>query len=228
MYKKCKCLLLPINEKAEDCFVLRFYKELSFRKGYWTQEYLKSIDGVAQHLYILSNEEIKEGDWFINRQYFIEKDNKPEYEIWQCDKNFINSDDCKKIIATTDSNLGKSKKEYEDDFGLKVEETSYFPLPSISQSFIDIYVSEYNKGINIEEVMVEFNTNWSRNTTRNVPTNDDFDEIFVVNPDNTINIQFIKDSWTREEVIELCKQARKSAGEINIDEWIESHLYKMQ
>ena len=37
---------------------------------------------------------------------------------------------------------------------------------------------------------------------------DDFGHIaLAINSDNTINIQFIKDSWTRDEVTELCMAA---------------------
>jgi hypothetical protein len=53
------------------------------------------------------------------------------------------------------------------------------------------------------------------------------EQVLKLNPDDTINIISIKDSWTREEVIELMSKSfdrgvsRKSFDQI----WIENNLY---
>lgn len=89
-----------------------------------------------QHLYILSDEEIKEGDWFlmngcIERQCkFIEN-----YLIVDTTEGRHHYSVCKKIITSTDKSLN---------------------LPEPSTSFIQKYIEEYNKGNKIEDIMVEY------------------------------------------------------------------------
>jgi hypothetical protein len=87
----------------------------------------------AQHLYIVSDEEIKEGDWYLNI---------PRNEVQQYENNHIeiqnlkqSADKVKKLIATTDTSLN---------------------LPTIPQSFITHFINEYNKGNVIDKVMVEY------------------------------------------------------------------------
>lgn len=60
-FKKCEVLLLHID-KAENTLLLRIgNKELyQYEKGYYfTQEYLKYLNALSHHLYILSDEEAK-------------------------------------------------------------------------------------------------------------------------------------------------------------------------
>ncbi len=49
-----------------------------------------------------------------------------------------------------------------------------------------------------------------------------------VYPDNTINIKSVKDSWTREEVINIVKKLNYHFGASmstqKFDKWIESNL----
>jgi len=77
-------------------------------------------------------------------------------------------------------------------------------LPEPSIEWIQYYIQEYNKGNIITKVMVEYDYTLGNEEDERgnlIPV-----EIFKVNPDNTINIKSIKDSWTREEVIELLSQ----------------------
>lgn len=104
-------------------------------------------------------------------------------------------------------------------------------LPQPSQSFIEKYVEEYNKGNIITEVMVEY-TDWSE--TFNGVYMEENEEEWKVNPkDNTITIRKIKDSWNREEVISLIKDAMITGVNIrdkNLifndvrDNWIDKNL----
>lgn len=57
-----------------------------------------------QHLYICSNEEIKEGDW-----YYFTKDNQIHKHLGIKPLHGHDSDKCFKIIATTDNNLKLTK-----------------------------------------------------------------------------------------------------------------------
>lgn len=167
--------------------------------------------GVPQHLYITTDEEIKEGDWFIH----------PDATVPQNDFNYVYAD-CKKIIATTDTLLVASHEDY-DNFDTA--------LPKIPQSFIE----EYCKAGGIDEVLVEVElkmevTSYSKSGCGN------FEPLSTgkpkLNPDNTIIIHPVKEKmYSREEVIRLCEKAAEwgyenmldNEGEIT-NQWIEENL----
>lgn len=105
-----------------------------------------------QHLYITSDDEIKEGDWFIGDNISLK----------QCTLNnagninfkggwYSGSENCKKIIATTDTSL-KVKTYYE------IEGNQEVNLPQPSQQFIEKYIESYNKGEVITNISVEYET----------------------------------------------------------------------
>jgi len=204
-FKKCKVVMLPTNEKAKfGNLVLAplFQKLLIFEHQNCTE--------VSQHLYILSDEEIKEGDWVYNeisKEIYQFKENRVDYE--------------KKIIATTDKSLTR------EIFGLG--ETAMCPLPQPSTSFIEKFVEEYNKGNVITEVMVEYEKYIGKNYVGEFTTEKDFDYKLKVNPkDNTITIRKVKDSWNRDEVRKLLITAY-SKGRTNrllrdFDEWLKENL----
>ena len=74
-------------------------------------KYMEENEGFSefnQHIYITSDGEIKEGDWFVKPKY--SKAIKIGYEISQADSSFFGGygydwTDCKKIILTTDQDL---------------------------------------------------------------------------------------------------------------------------
>lgn len=76
----------------------------------------------SQHLYFTSNEEIKEGDWYIDDASFVRRPITSDLTYWSVRKEY------KKIVASTDSSLR---------------------LPCIEDSFIKEYVK--NNG-SIKEV----------------------------------------------------------------------------
>ena len=203
-FKKTKVVMLSTNEKAK-------FNDLVIHPigGLLVQFKFQNCTEVAQHLYFLSDEEIKEGDWGISKLN----------EIVQFKKNY-ESTLYKKIIATTDKSLSKTIKSSYVQFGDNVEETRIEFLPQPSQSFIEKFVEEYNKGNVITEVMVEYETITKRygscsigeGVTMNV-------EQLKVSKDNTITIRKVKDSWNRDEVIELLK-SRESH--------IDCHTYSKQ
>ena len=93
-----------------------------------------------QHLYILSNEEIKESDWVFHL------DSKT---IIKYDSDEKANNSYKKIIATTDKSIG-----YTDIRVSPVKNFCTYPQPS--DSFIKKYVEEYNKGNIITKGLVEY------------------------------------------------------------------------
>ena len=138
MVKDCKVVMLPIDKKAKfnDLVINPFFDWLFQFKHQNCTEY-------AQHLYILSDEEIKQGDWILD----IKNPIKPrQVKTKHLLEDLFDTE--KKIIATTDSSLTR------EIFGLG--ETAMCPLPKPPQSFIDKFVEQYNKENVIENVMVEY------------------------------------------------------------------------
>jgi hypothetical protein len=241
--------MLP-TDKAENAILL-FNGRNKFaeyhKDKFFTQQYLKCMgtDGCNSfHLYILSSAyEIKEGDnhnWFYHEMEGVVFIDYIKKEHCLCNNKgldfFIGS--LKKVIASTDSSL----KLYESEtiansagFSLNTDDIC---IPSIPQSFIDRYVSEYNKGNKIEEVMVEYDSDLIIQGEKDSFNYDDGKKLntnvgkLKLNSDNTINITFIKDSWTREEVIDLCANAYETGRrstvisdiELLFSKWVESNL----
>lgn len=259
MLKKREVVMLPTNEKANQFD--------SYKKGdlYLKSTTLGSVLDIAkrdldcediehirffndcsvigQHLYILSDEEIKEGDWYYT---------PIKRSIEQCVKKILVIKDVKndiqqlKIIATTDSSLfteienqcdgckanlplrgnihidgqsmgmACSKRRYRD----------YLPKPSIG--FINEFIVCYNAGTPITHVMVEYEECKPGMCKINNMTcgHSGCSKPFLkINPkDNTITIRKMKDTWTREEVIALCKSARDSVGVIEFEKWVNQNL----
>jgi hypothetical protein len=203
MFKRCKVVILPTNDKAEGYLVLEtsYNKLFKYQPRYiFTEDYLKSIPATKNHLYITLTEEIKEGDWFIANQLphkliNIVNDNYP-YEVINSitghrkyhSKHWGNNT----IISSTNSNLN---------------------LPQPSQSFIEKYISEYNKGNIITDVMVEYTIDYKNECDCykaditdgcSNPLHCLIIELLKVNSkDNTITIKKVKDSWNRDEVKQL-------------------------
>ncbi len=195
--KKVQLLMLPTNEKAQS-FITLLHGKL------YLNDKLHGYDTIQkpQHLYFLSDEEIKEVDWFLHTSHGISEILKAstcnDKEIfgeneegkWVCWKDYS-----KKIIATTDSSLTKSLNI--KNIGGSYETVNVI-LPQPSQSFLEVFITEYNKGNQIKEVLVEYEKdeefmgklNWLNK--------------LKVNPkDNTITIKKVKHSWSREEVVVL-------------------------
>ena len=237
MYKRRTVVMLSTNQKAENCILIHedtYRKDMYWNKHYMTQDYLRSKNITSHHLYIISDEEIKEGDWYLVKLYKLgENDNEGTWTVEQCksitEQTWINKtsvdktrhiDNCKKIIATTDKSLIISKS-INGVMGNTGTITDYFPQPS--QAFIQKYIEEYNKGNVITDVMVEYNK-------FEEPTTDGNSEKYIeyelkVSSDNTITIRRIKDSWNREEVIELAhKLLFRNTLEKQLNEWIEKNL----
>ena len=209
--------MLPTNQKA-DIFIGKTYNVLHYKNNI-PEEQFKDY----QHLYILSDDEIKEGDWYL----FL-----PEDSVRQATFDFIPHYNLKKIIATTDPSLIIYESEVlARASGFKLE-TGDLCITFIPRSFIERYVEEYNKGNKIESVMVEYN--YFENDTsecigmdgvyNGIPFNG---YVLKLNSDNTINIKPVKDIWTREEIIELLHQYDLNGTcntDIDFNKWIDNNL----
>lgn len=141
--------MLP-TEKASHIHKLGMDRHLSYSTQSITP--LKNSKGiVGQHLYIISDDDIKEGDHYVIGTNILRA---------TCDSG-DRKEACKKIIATTDSSLGEPQKwisaggqggqlsVHWDKWNKKEK------LPQPSTSFIEKYIESYNAGKVIEEVDLE-------------------------------------------------------------------------
>ena len=164
------------------------------------------------HLYVLSSDEIKKGDYIyctITNAIEIAKYNH-DYLIR----------DWKKVIATTDTSLYIHQKET-----ISLPERVFY-LPQPSQQFIQKYIEEYNRGNIITDVLVEYLESYtleyyeSAIENKRLAQKTNIKETLKVNPkDNTITIKKAKDSYTREEVENLIYTAMKDRCYTTIAEW---------
>ena len=205
--KKIQVVMLP-TEKAEKCLIFR-HNRLNYNPNYLTQEWLKYNDAQSFHLYFLSDEETKNNDWFYD--YHTKK-------VLKCLSNksgILNEiySNYKKVVATTDKSLTHLVVDPRPMVSKVVKE-----LPQPSKSFIEKYISEYNKGNIITECLVEYselfspdNINWATNvnsTWKQITSK----SVLKINRNNEITIHPIKNSWSREEVIQLFVKLLQSTG----------------
>lgn len=202
-FKKCKVLLLPTNEKASiylKCYIHKLNKLiLGTNIAKESTSSIKDLEDKsykAQHLYILSDDEIEERDFdkLLKQGLYFESSNEM---IKIITTNRIKTPGFyKKIIATTNTSLTvKAEKAGEN--------TWHNPLPQPSIQFIQKYTEEYNKGNIIKDVLVEYE--WIDNPEQ-IPGVGDYWDLKIHPKDNTITIKKVKDSWNREEIVELLKK----------------------
>ncbi|MGV8961837.1 MAG: hypothetical protein ACOH2V_00380 [Candidatus Saccharimonadaceae bacterium] len=230
--------MLPTNQKAE---IYKFRNTNKLIISHHPEE------AILQHLYIISNEEIKKDDWFIHPDSDLSTTSTGGYEILQCtkrDANFIWYEKLtvpgvstiaqpfrvhvnfkpKKIIATTDTSLRV------------ISLTHFGALLQPSSSFIEAYIKAYNEGNPITEVMVEYEGYICKNghymdyqTTCAYPHCNEYNhlQLKVNSKDNTITIHRIKDSWTTEGVYSIMQQYMEYCtwrGYITPMDWVKNNL----
>lgn len=142
-----------------------------------------------QHLYIISDDEIKNGDWYINGEFINQAKSNIPYT------KYIKG----KIVATTDTSLFFDRP-YRTNYG----GSKATMLPQIPESFLQAYIKSYNEGKPITEVDLEMRFDGMiDNFTTGLAI-----ESYVIKtrPDNTVIVNQSK-IYTREEVKQLCFQA---------------------
>jgi hypothetical protein len=213
---KCKVVMLP-TEKASPLVYNNSEEGLFCVKGIGILAKHRMGNCTNQSLYFVSNREIKEDvsamDYYIDSRVV----DTPIVSRTYLHRDKI--DFCAKIEATTDPSLD---------------------LPLIPQSFIEKYVEKQGK---IEEVMIDLVrvVNCPENHFRvnyEVQDNMTFCPKCIVSiipktrKDNTVIVSPIKDSWTREEVVNLIRNFRndilievQKGGVSNFtEEWINKNL----
>jgi hypothetical protein len=157
---KHKLVILPATKKGVPIGEFFINKPIGdWNKGHLRLERCERITSLGhswsrngikteiQHLYVLSDDDIKEGEWIY------ESDLKT---INQAGKDYIRNSADKKIIATTD-NL---KIEVDGNRGDLLPDVSFdIEVPKVKQKFIEYFIEQYNKGNIITDVVVEYRNN---------------------------------------------------------------------
>jgi len=158
-------------------------------------------------LYITSDEEIEVGDWFVTCKTIHKCVGKSDDFIIGNDEVYCLKFASKKIIATTDLLITVHRVNSDSD-----------KVPTIPQSFVNYFVEQYNKGNVIEKVMVEYKEEEVSfiKCMSNIAYGHVFDTL-KVNEKNEITIQQIKETYTREEVIEFGLKCLKLGMDLQND-----------
>jgi hypothetical protein len=187
MKKKCKVIMLPTNNLT----FIRFNKSLNIISPDISDYGVKVNNYIScQHLYITSDDKIKEGDWCIMFDDLGNIFSNPQQ--YKPIEGHILNKGLRKIIATTDTSLttpymtGKRQQEINGVPQVK-------PLPKLSQELIQAYC---NKPFDEIEVEYVYRGHF------NMPS-EHWDCILKTDQSNNIITSFIKDSYSREEVIGL-------------------------
>ena len=188
MFKKAEVIMLPTN-KPSKLGDLATYQGKSLAKVIKEGVILKNTTVQFWNLYIISDDEIKEGDWIITNIH-----NKIEQVLNNQTSLKFYQERAKKVIATTDTSLYIHQKE-----------TYYLPervfyLPSSSQQFIQKYIEEYNKGHIITDVLVEYE--YLLDDRAVLP----YWNLKINTKDNTITIKKLKETYTKEELCQVLEK----------------------
>jgi hypothetical protein len=221
-YQMCNVVMLSTNKKANLGDML-IDGNRQYILGRCTNPNYTATSIKPYALYITSDEPIVESDWYIDDANTVRQAVTSDSDYWERRPEY------KKIIATTDTSLG---------------------LPSPSHEFISAYIAAYNKEKQIKDVMVEYAVDYKMSCKISAEecsklNNGSFGcelcklSVWIPKKDNQncITIRKTNDSWTREEVIKLCKNAYIKGYEDNasnrdndeyrvsdIDKWIEENL----
>ena len=184
-FEKAKVVMLPTNNPSKLGNLIT-YQGHSLAKV--TKEGVNPKNTIVQfwNLYIISDDEIKKGDYIyctITNIIEIAKYNHDDLKR-----------DWKKVIATTDTSLYIHQKE-----------TCYLPervfyLPPPSQQFIQKYIEEYNKGHIITDVLVEYE--YLLDDRAVLP----YWNLKINTKDNTITIKKLKETYTKEELCQILEK----------------------
>jgi len=226
-FKSAKVVMLPTEKASNICLSNKGNLQLLLDNS--SKNTNNHFEGIYQHLYITSDDEIKEDDWYIwlNNNQICKAE-----EMIMTINHHIKNGHIKKIIATTDESLNIENP----------RNGIIHSLPQPSQSFIERYVESYNNGKPIVDVVVEYEEFTSPDNLQNTEY---FDSSFYqnelkINPkDNTITIKRIKNSYSRDELEKLCRLSwsaginheslarrgfKQEASSYFIDNWIKQNL----
>jgi len=140
-----------------------------------------------QHLYFTSDEIINRKDFVYN---IVNKSIQRWDEEFKADLEYF-----KKVIASTNPDLN---------------------LPQPSNEFIQYYISEYNKGNIITEVLVEYDYMFLKAGDNDVVKNNPL--VLKVNSDNTITIKPVIETW--ENIFDSWLSSKECKMNQHFGDWL--------
>lgn len=201
MKKTHKVVMLPTKEVGR--LTLWNNDELMLSEDSYR---FNSKECIYQHLYIISDDKIKEGDWYINLET-NQSCNTLKYDFHKVVTERFPSI-YKKIVATTDESIG-----YTDHRISPVP--NFCDYPQLPESFIQAFIKAYNEGKPITEVDLEIQKACCKNGHILINClNTCKDVIFTIKtrPDNTVIIHQSK-MYSKKEVEKLCEKAFRAGRE---------------
>lgn len=194
--KKVQVVMFPTNEKAN---ILKRNNYLTVHCANWEPKGLLETGWNYQHLYFLSDEKIKEGDWCIQNGAWLCK--------ITCNRDLSQSN-LKKIIASTNKSLN---------------------LPQPPPAFVKVFIEEWNKGNKIKWVMVNYeelkDEAWKTYLIRlKVDKNNDITITKVKDSwsrEEVRNIAYAMYCMGRDDLVETKEQGKYVD---NFNKWIEENL----
>lgn len=222
MKKKVKVVMLPTDEVSNIFYLKensRYKNKIEYSENN-PKHWVTHLGWQYQHLYFLSDEEIKEGDWYY--------DSGDENFICKAFSNTKSLYNRQKIIATTDESLYYEKESWFSSSKSLSDNKVKIYLPRPSNEFLKAYC----KAGGIDEVEVEYETIQTTKKEdyqyQNGQSNLNYITKLKVAPDNTITIYPVKDTWSREEVVELIKDFNSETVEQrdsrSLTDWIKENL----
>lgn len=187
MKKKLRLVLIQSTKEHKG-----IYQNVKSNKLTLYQDYF-SLDKnwYPQHLYAISDEKPKIGDYVYNSVLNILE------KFTENNNDFLRH----KVIITTNESL-KTEDECKIRSGKMVE---YYPtekqLPIFTNDFLDTYIKKYNDGKIIKEIEVEY-----KSMSIGFDGTDELNYL-KVNPDNTVDVSLVGDKlYTKEEVIKFAEK----------------------
>lgn len=151
-YQKCEVVMLPTNDQTQ---IAKAHKSnyLIYADKPMSDTQNNRAGYTNQHLYILSSEEIKEGDWYMYchfGEWIISNSRETLKNKTNTLENLNKDNYFKKVIATTDSSLV-----LKENISKSTEECwKYDSLPKPSDDFISKYVKK--QGVGFDKILVEY------------------------------------------------------------------------
>ncbi len=228
--KKLYPIMLPTEQKTK----LIVYDGNKFA---YNKEIFKLKQGINQHLYLVSDGKIKEGNWVYSSHLNLVNQFNNEGAVFHANKN---SDKCKKIVATTDTSL-TYYSDKEDHTGFSGD----LQLLQIPQSFIEAW-SKSNGSIKEIEVEVDRKSFYDATTYLlkeivKIKTNENNEVVIVKILTDDPPINLIKDSDTIKDMRKAFQAGRNyqmgvhheyNGGEKhdypNFDKWLEKNFKKLE
>lgn len=180
MKKELEVIMLPTKEIPK-------YEETNYASGYVEHKGKLYLEGTLVNLFIVSDEEIKKGDWYL--------DGLTPIPYRSCADNSLPL--WKKIIASTDM-LGTN-------YNLAVESGVNYALPLIPQDFIKYFVEKQGNVKSVSIEMEEIKTGWLNDNDQMLEINTGRFQPKLTK-DNEVIISLEEKSYTRDEVAILCKK----------------------